>query len=190
MNWLLFIAGKGENTAGLQTGTKHSLKVKSKGIEYGGDLQWSDYYRVSIQGLYPLEEHLKANYVTTPHKGCRNPPNAALNLLFPLFGGWTATFLCGLTYPKIICAPEKEEGKRENGIIAWRRSSLFRGLGGRNRDVRVKHLVTQPGNAPKARPSHLTTADAINQVSPLKTAKASPSKDADPELHTAYESRG
>ena len=41
----------------------------------------------------------------------------------------------------------------------------FHGLGSRNCDVRVKHLVTQPGNAPKARPSHLTTADEVNKVS-------------------------
>ena len=34
-----------------------------------------------------------------------------------------------------------------------------------DRDVRVKHLVTQPGNAPKARPSHLTAADEVNKVS-------------------------
>ena len=40
----------------------------------------------------------------------------------------------------------KEERKREN--------FTFTGLGGRNRDVKVKHLVTQPGNAPKARLSH------------------------------------
>ena len=46
------------------------------------------------------------------------------SLLFPLFGGWTATILRGLTYPKILCMPEKEESKRENGDIAWRRSSL------------------------------------------------------------------
>ena len=34
---------------------------------------------VSIQGLHPLEEHLKANYVTTASEGCPNPkapPNA------------------------------------------------------------------------------------------------------------------
>ena len=29
-------------------------------------------------------------------------------------------------YPKILCAPEKEERKTENGDIAWRRSSLSR----------------------------------------------------------------
>ena len=34
---------------------------------------------VWIQGLHPSEEHLKANYVTMPRKGCSNlkaPPNA------------------------------------------------------------------------------------------------------------------
>ena len=39
---------------------------------------------------------------------------------------------------------------------------------------RQKSCMTQPGNAPKARPSHLTTADAFNKVSP----KDSPSKTA------------
>ena len=34
-----------------------------------------------------------------------------------------------------------------------------------NYDIRAKHLVKQPGNAPKARPSHLTTADQVNKVS-------------------------
>ena len=37
----------------------------------------------------------------------------------------TATILRGLTYPKILCSPEKEERKRENGDIAWRRSPLL-----------------------------------------------------------------
>ena len=41
------------------------------------------------------------------------------------------------------------------GDIAWRRLSLSW----------VKHLVTQPGNAPKARPPHLTTADQVNKDS-------------------------
>ena len=45
-------------------------------------------------------------------------------LLFPLFGGRTTTILRGLTYPKILCASKKER-KRENGDIAFRRSSLF-----------------------------------------------------------------
>ena len=34
-------------------------------------------------------------------------------LLLPVSGGWTATNLRGLTYPKILCNPEKEERKRE-----------------------------------------------------------------------------
>ena len=86
-------------------------------------------------------------------------------LLLPLFGGCMATILHGLTYPKI----EKIRKK-------WRHCVTFAGLGGRSRVVRVKHLVTQPGNTPKTRPSHLTTVDAVNKVSPkdspLKTAKA------------------
>ena len=36
--------------------------------------------------------------------------------------------LCGLAYPKILCVPGKEERKRENGDIMWRRSSLSRAL--------------------------------------------------------------
>ena len=47
----------------------------------------------------------------------------------------------------------------------WRHCVTFAGLGSRNRDVRVKHLVTQPGNAPKAKLSHLTPADQVNEVS-------------------------
>ena len=39
-------------------------------------------------------------------------------------------------------------------------------------DLRVKHLVTQPGNAPEARPSHLTTADQVNK-------RPSPSEEAE-----------
>ena len=106
----------------------------------------------------------------------KDVPVWRLLLLFCLFGGCTATILHGFTYPKILCAPIKEERKRENGDIAWCRSTIFTSLGDRNHDVRVKHLVTQPGNAPKARPSHLTTADAVNKVSlkdsPSKTTKA------------------
>ena len=64
---------------------------------------------VSIQGLHRSEEHLKANYVTTLCKGSSK---------------CTAAVLRGLTYPKILCATIKEERKREDGDIAWRRSSL------------------------------------------------------------------
>ena len=47
-------------------------------------------------------------------------------LLLPVSGGRTATILHGLTYPKILYAPEKEERKTENGDVAWCRSSLPR----------------------------------------------------------------
>ena len=43
--------------------------------------------------------------------------------------------------------------------VAW--IVTFAGLDGRNRDLRVKHLATQPGNAPMARPSNLTTAEGV-----------------------------
>ena len=80
--------------------------------------------------VYILQRpHLKANYVTTLREGCpssRAPPNAPrkCGLLLPLFGGCTATILRGLTYPKILCAPKKEERKRKNGNVACRSSSF------------------------------------------------------------------
>ena len=77
-------------------------------------------------GLRPSEEHLKANYVTTPHEVCHNLKLLQMLLLLPVSAGCTATILRGLTYPKILCTFEKEERKRENGDIAWRRSSLSR----------------------------------------------------------------
>ena len=76
---------------------------------------------VRIQGLHPF------NYITTLCEGCPNSKGSSkFSFLFPVFGGRTATILPGLTYPKILCAPKKEERKRENGDIAWRRSSLSR----------------------------------------------------------------
>ena len=33
--------------------------------------------------------------------------------LVPVFGGCTATILRGLTYPRILCAPETDERKRK-----------------------------------------------------------------------------
>ena len=66
---------------------------------------------------------------------------------------------------------------RKKGRKWWYRVALivtFAGLGSRNHDIRVKHLVTQPGNAPKARLSHLTMVAVVNKVSP----KHSPSNTA------------
>ena len=48
-------------------------------------------------------EHLRANYVTT---------SLLQMLLFPVFGGCTATILCGLIYPKMLFMPEKQERKK------------------------------------------------------------------------------
>ena len=58
----------------------------------------------SVQGLHPSEEHLKANYVQIWRL-------LQMLLLLPVFGGCTAMILRGLIYPKILCAPEKEEIK-------------------------------------------------------------------------------
>ena len=97
----------------------YSLKFKKlrSGTQMGCDwTNWkkSDSCCVSIQGLHHSEERLKANYVTTPCKGCPNSkalPNAAHKriLLFPFFGECTTTVLLGLTHPKILCMSEKEE---------------------------------------------------------------------------------
>ena len=95
-------------------------------------------------------------------------------LLLPVLGG--------RTYPKILCTMEKEDRKRENSDIAWRRSSL-------SRDVSVKHLVKRPGNASKTRPSHLTTAD-VSEGLGLEDLKGpqGPSEDADPEFRQSNSS--
>ena len=74
---------------------------------------------------------------------------------------------------------ESAKNKKERQKMATSRDvdRHFRSLGSRNPDVRVKHLVMQPGNAPKDRPSHLTTSDEVNKSvslkdSPSKTTKA------------------
>ena len=71
---------------------------------------------VTIQGLHPSEEHLKANYITTPREGCPNLQGSSkcsqqMLLLFPLFEGCTATIIHGLTYAKILCEPQKRRKK-------------------------------------------------------------------------------
>ena len=91
---------------------------------------------VTHGGLHPSEERLKASYVSTPCEVCPSlkllqmflllsqseaPPDVSSS---PVSGRCTATILHGLTCPKILCVPKKEERKTENGDIAWRRSSL------------------------------------------------------------------
>ena len=70
---------------------------------------------VSIQGLHPSEEHFERRTKAL---------QIQMLLLFPVFGGCTATILRGLTYPKILCTPEKEERKSEDGDVVWCRLSL------------------------------------------------------------------
>ena len=59
------------------------------------------------------------------------------------------------------CKKREKKRKERKEMVTY--FVTFVGLDGRNRDVRVKHLETQPGN--EARPSHLTTADVVNKVS-------------------------
>ena len=82
-----------------------------------------------------------------------------------------------------------KRGKKER---KWRHRVAyivsFTGLGGRNRDVRTKHLVMEPGSVPKARPSYLTRPDVVNKVSskdsPSKTTKAGSFEGCRPWLET------
>ena len=97
---------------------------------------------VSFQSLHHSEELFKVNYMAMPCEGFPNSKAPANAPSFPSF--WRMH-----RYEKILTS---------------------RCVDHHNRDVRVKHLVTQPGNAPKARPSHLTTADKVNKVS-TKTTK-------------------
>ena len=124
-------------------------------------------YCVSIQGLRPL----KATYVKMLQEGCpdlKAPSNAAFFSLFlddaPLLS-FVASHI-----PRFFVRPKRKKERKWRHCVAY--IVTFAGLGGRNCDVRIKHLVTQPGNATKARLSHLATVDAVNKVSP----KDSPSK--------------
>ena len=100
-------------------------------------------------GLHPSEEHFKANYITTLCEG------SSRCFFFSLF-------LEASHIPRFFVRMKKEK-KREKMATLCGVDRHF--CGPWRHDVRVKHLVTQPGNAPKARPSHLTTADQVNKVS-------------------------
>ena len=82
----------------------------------------------------------------------RHNTTGRLLLLPVLEDAWLLSFVAS-HISRFFARPKKEEREKmapSHGI---------------DRDVRVKHLVMQPGNAPKARPSHLTTADVVNKVS-------------------------
>ena len=77
---------------------------------------------VSVQGLHPLEAafegqlHHNATQRLSRIEGSSKCSPQML-LLFPLFGGCTATILRGLTYPNILCASKKEEGLTSLGTV-------------------------------------------------------------------------
>ena len=127
--------------------------------------------------------HLKANYATMPCKGCPNskaPPNAAHKCsFFSLFLKDAPLWSFAASHIPRFFARPKNKKQREK-------------MGDRNCDVKVKHLVTQPGNAPKTRPSHLTTADTVNKVSlkdsPSKNAKAGSFEGCRPWIETQQQS--
>ena len=101
-----------------------------------------------FMGCILWRTHLKDNYVTMPCEGCPNPkapPNATQKqgLLCSLFG-W--------------CYPSRPPISQDS-------------LRARKKKNKRKHQVTQPWNVPKATPSHLTMADAVNKVS-LKEREA------------------
>ena len=93
---------------------------------------------------------------------------------FPLFFEDAPLLSFVVTYPKILCTPKKEE--REKMATSRGIDSNFCRPRQQKSWHKCKHLMMQPGNAPKARPSYLTTADAVNKVSlkdsPSKTSKS------------------
>ena len=134
---------------------------------------------VSIQGLHPSEDTFEGQLryntaqMLTQSKGySKCSPQMQPSL--PSF--WRMHRY----YPWPHISQDSLRPKRRKKEGKWRyllsKIVTFTGVGGRKRDVRGKHLGTQPGNAPKTRPSHLTTAEAVNKVSlkhlPAETAKA------------------
>ena len=92
------------------------------------------------------------------------PTNAAFFSLF-LEDARLLSFVAS-HIPRFFERPKKKK-EREKMATAHGVDRHFVGRCGRNLDVSLKHLVTQPGNAPKAIPSHLTMAEllTVNKVS-------------------------
>ena len=96
---------------------------------------------VSIQSLHPSEAAFEGQlHHHAAGRLFQFEGPSKCGLLFPLFGGCTATNLRRLTYPKILCMLKK------NGDIAWRSSSL-----------------SQAWAAEISRPSHLTMVYVVNK---------------------------
>ena len=126
----------------LQTGGLAACSLVKKKKKKGSTFFWTDFQPktklkqlqnclckdaccVSIQGLHPSEEHLKANYITWRLSQSEGSSKCVpqMLLLFPHFGGCTATILHGLTYPKI---PLRTRKINKGGDMVWHISSLSR----------------------------------------------------------------
>ena len=94
---------------------------------------------------------MKANYVTMLREGCPNskaPPDAANKYSFVSHFLEDALLLFFVA-SHILRVSVSLKKKKEKMATLHGGDRHFHGLGERNHDVRVKHLVTQPGNAPK-----------------------------------------
>ena len=97
---------------------------------------------VSVQGLHPSKAELKGR------NNPKAPPNAASYSLSLEDASWPHISQDSLH-------ARKRAKKERNGDVAWCRLSLSRAWAPEIATLKAKHLVTQPGNAPKSRPSYL-----------------------------------
>ena len=146
---------------------------------------------VSIQSLHPSEaafegqlRHYAAWRLSQFEGSIKCSP------LFPLFGGCTATILHGLTYSKILCAPEKEERKKERDKMATSRGvdHHFR-WPGQQSDERVKTSGDATRKCSKGQIWQRLTwlTRSLWRTRLRRPQRPRPSKDADPELrHSMY----
>ena len=141
---------------------------------------------VSIHGLHPLE----ANYATRRLSQSEGSSKCSPQMR-PSFLSFLRMHSYNPSQPH-ISQYSLGTWKRRKKERKWRHRVAyivsFTGLGGRNRDVRTKHLVMEPGSVPKARPSYLTRPDVVNKVSskdsPSKTTKAGSFEGCRPWLET------
>ena len=130
-------------------------------------------------GLHPSEEHLKASYITAPHEVCPSLTEDA-----PL-RSFTASHI-----PRFFACPKKKK-EREKMATSRGVDRHFRGPGRQKWWRKGKHLVTQPGNAPKTRPSRLQQLTRLTRslwrTRLQRPHRPSPSEDADLNWHTAIQ---
>ena len=96
--------------------------------------------RVPIQGLRPSEEHLKAKYITMLRKRLSQFEGSSKCSFFSLFlEDAPLLSIVASHIPRFFARPKK---KKERKKMATLRGADCH----RIRDVRVKHLVMEPGN--------------------------------------------